>query len=467
MKRFYLALLMGGLLLPCLVAAQMAPVGVGMTIDEPEFYPAGQDSIINLTITNNDIDAWVTLSIIGVPSSWLSADTAIVKVNQGETRTIPIHASIPAGTEPAHYAYDITVTRSGDGSKMQDQVVVNVVQKVEAIITELDTSCFQCSEEITVSGMVKNIGTQPVALVVNVAFGSEFKMIDMGTVATSGEKRFTETFDLVDREPGEYDLIVDLMADNRKVFTETETFNIITQKNVSYVDKVTITPIGRFVAMQATNYGNAEDQAVFTSDRNAEWWVHFMGQEPESMTDTQYTWTASLAPEASTTVTFYEIYWPVIVLVFIIILVGIYYYLQFTTVSLRKTVRGSHKLIKEHDIPVSLIVKNNKVAMDSVVIRDIVPHGFSVSGKFDTLKPIVRKVGEGAELVWRIGKLRAGEERVLHYKMKPSKVHHGDIDLPLAAVRAKHDDKSIIKHSNVVELHGKVGEKKTHKVKVE
>ncbi|MBR9682195.1 MAG: hypothetical protein GOV02_00805 [Candidatus Aenigmarchaeota archaeon] len=466
MKRFFLALLIGGLLLPCLVVAQTTTL-VGIDIQEPDFYPAGQNSIANLTITNNDIDAWFTISIIGVPSSWLTAESSIVKVNQGETRTIALYGNIPAGAEPAYYGYDFTVTRSGDGFKMQEQVVVNVVQNVEAIITELDTSCFQCDTDITVSGTIKNIGTQPVPLVVNIAFGSEFKMIDMGTLDVSGEKKFIESFDFSDHEPGEFELIVDLMTDDRKVFSSTESFNIITEKNVSYIDKVTITPIGRFVAMQATNYGNAADGALFTSDRNSEWWAYFMGEEPDSITDTQYSWAASLAPEESATVTYYEIYWPVIVLVLIIILVGIYYYLQFTTISLRKTVRGTHRTIKGHDIPVALIVKNNKIAMDSVVIRDIVPHGFSVTGKFDTLKPIIRKISDGTELVWRIGKLRTGEERVLHYKMKPSKEIHGDVDLPLAAVRAKHDDKSIVKHSNVVELHGKITEQTKHTVKVE
>jgi len=465
MKRFLFALLLGGLLIPCLVLAQTYTV-IGIELDEPDYYPAGQDSIVNLTITNNDVESWFTLSIVGIPSSWLEPEQSIVRIEQGDIRVIPIHVNVPKDADPGHYAYDITVTRSGDGTKLKDQIVVNAVQRVEALISNLKTSCFQCEEDVTVSGTVKNIGTNSVPLVVNIAFGSDFKMIDMGTVAPSGEKKFVETINIEDYQPGEYELTIDLMTDDRKVYTDTNIFNIITQKNISYIEDITMTPIGRFVALRATNYGNSEDTAVMTVERNNGWWSYYVGEDPTSMTDSDYIWTQELASEESITVTFYDIYWPVIVGVILLIIVGIYYYLQMTTIGLRKTAR-THKMSKGHEIPVSLIVKNNKIVMDSVVIRDIVPHGFSVAGKFDTLKPVVRKIAEGTELVWRIGKLRSGEERVLHYKIKPSKEHYGDLDLPLAAVRAKHDDKSIIKHSNVVELHGKIKEAKKHKIKVE
>jgi hypothetical protein len=149
----------------------------------------------------------------------------------------------------------------------------------------------------------------------------------------------------------------------------------------------------------------------------------------------------------------------------IIILGGLKMYFTQITIELRKTVRGRHELKKDHEISAALIIRNHMIPMDTVVARDIVPHGFSVVGTFETMKPLVRKIAEGTELVWRVGSMRANEERVLHYKIKSNKDVYGDVDLPLAAIRAKHGEKSIIRHSNIVELHGAPKEQET-KVKV-
>jgi hypothetical protein len=70
-----------------------------------------------------------------------------------------------------------------------------------------------------------------------------------------------------------------------------------------------------------------------------------------------------------------------------------------------------------------------------VLVRDFVPAVAMVVERFDTLRPMLRKVAGGTEVVWKIDSLGPGDERVLTYRIKPVVDIVGVLKLPKAYVR--------------------------------
>jgi hypothetical protein len=78
-----------------------------------------------------------------------------------------------------------------------------------------------------------------------------------------------------------------------------------------------------------------------------------------------------------------------------------------------------------------------------VLIRDFVPSIATVVEKFDTLRPTLRKVAGGTELVWRLDSIGPLEERVLAYRVKPSVDIIGTLKLPKALMRYTDKEKKV------------------------
>jgi rRNA processing protein Gar1 len=68
-------------------------------------------------------------------------------------------------------------------------------------------------------------------------------------------------------------------------------------------------------------------------------------------------------------------------------------------------------------------------------VRDFVPAVATVVERFDTLRPTLRKVTGGTELIWTLDSLRSGEERVLNYRIRPVVDIIGTLKLPVAYVK--------------------------------
>jgi len=88
--------------------------------------------------------------------------------------------------------------------------------------------------------------------------------------------------------------------------------------------------------------------------------------------------------------------------------------------------------------------------MKDVLIRDYLPASAHLIERYDTLRPIVKKVVGGAELSWKFDALRPHEERIITYRIKPVMEIVGEIRLPKANIRYmdhnKEYRKSVSKH---------------------
>jgi hypothetical protein len=125
---------------------------------------------------------------------------------------------------------------------------------------------------------------------------------------------------------------------------------------------------------------------------------------------------------------------------------AIYSFNYVFRISIVKKHKYVGPLTKEKEITISLEVRNRtKHEIKDILIRDFVPSIATVVEKFDTLRPTLRKVAGGTELIWRLDYLKPLEERVLTYKVRPSIDIIGTLKLPKALMRYSDKDKKIKK----------------------
>ena len=74
--------------------------GVSITVDQPDEYLAGRNYILELTVTNNGKSDLFSLSILGVPSNWISADVDDFNLDAGETKKMDLVFSPPIDARP-------------------------------------------------------------------------------------------------------------------------------------------------------------------------------------------------------------------------------------------------------------------------------------------------------------------------------------------------------------------------------
>ncbi|MEA3229979.1 MAG: hypothetical protein U9P44_03615, partial [archaeon] len=76
-------------------------------------------------------------------------------------------------------------------------------------------------------------------------------------------------------------------------------------------------------------------------------------------------------------------------------------------------------------------VKNNSIRpIENVIITDYVPSVLHVLSNFTVKPTTMKKHHDSLELIWKIGKLKSKEERVLTYKVKPVVEVDGGITMP-------------------------------------
>jgi len=88
----------------------------------------------------------------------------------------------------------------------------------------------------------------------------------------------------------------------------------------------------------------------------------------------------------------------------------------------------------------------------SVMVRDWVsPLARVVMEGFEGTKPVVRRSDAGTELIWKLGDMSPGEERLLGYKIRPRVA--GNLKMPRATMRYKRSSgTSVRKRSNHVSI---------------
>jgi hypothetical protein len=454
MKKIVLYFLAMSLLFTQVAFAQDFSIDVGINKE----YLATHTDYVTLTINNPAQEDWFSISVFGFPQNWVVSKESLLRVPAFGSNTLLIEVKPARDALPNIYQYFLKVTRPSTGSVFERSMLIKVKQITSAILKDISLSCQICSDEIIVSGDVYNVGSKPLkGLAVIAKVSNQQKTFPIEDLAILGSKDFALSFSLEDMGPGDYDIDFNLVdAVGSSFYKETRTFNIPPIENIVYDEDVSTTPFGSTIVVSATNKGNVESEAGLESVSPQGWYYFLSGPTPTGMMLGKYYWKTTLAPDETRSITYSEIYWPTYVLIIGGVFIAVFIYWQSTALVFSK------RLIKKpgKEVSVSLHLKSKKRGVGNVVVKDTVPSNFSIVSKFESVKPLIKKVAKGVELHWKLGKLDPHEERVLHYTLKPAKELFKKVKLPSAKARGVRRKTPLYKRSNRVSIHPKKREKK-------
>ena len=241
------------------------------------------------------------------------------------------------------------------------------------------------------------------------------------------------------QKPGDYQVRVKLIGQlGRLLGQESVEFTVKEVKKLKKSKDVNYGFLKHDVTITIVNEGNVEFKNLEVCEYIPKFLESFFypEQRPTSKEVLKgriaYCWLLeSLKPGDSATIKYEVRYVNLVVL--IIILLGLATIAVWATLSPKVT--KTYHVKPSREIVVRLHVKNRgKRTIKDVVVRDVVPPTVKLVKEFETLKPKLKKVPNGIELIWRLGDLKPGEERVLTYKLKPYLEVLGSFMLPKAVL---------------------------------
>lgn len=440
MKKFVLA----ALTFLIFAAPALAEDGLFVTATQPSEVLAGESTFFDVTIDNKVEEAdWYSLSIY--PSDWVSIEggTSALFLGAYDKKTFRVNVNPPVDARGINYIYSV----SANGRKLgaSTGVIVPVKQRYRSLLlTDFSVSCSECSDFIELTAKVKNVGNIEIEnLNFLISAGQYSKSVGLEKLEQGEEKTVSVKFLVGSWSPGNYDASVKLTS-NAGSDNKRAQFSVPVQSRIISTKYSQKNFLGSTVYLIVKNEGNVQSTTDVLSEKISDPFVAvYPVDRPSSATGGILTWYATLAPGEQRTYVYSQVFWPIPLGGFLVVLGAAYAYVIATAIEIRKAIFG-----KAGVFGVSLQVKNRGPATDGVVVKDVVPATFSVIPSFETLKPIMRRVAEGTELIWRVGTVGKGEERVLHYKIKPVGPASGA--LPKAVLRGRRGMSYLQKTSNFV-----------------
>jgi hypothetical protein len=207
------------------------------------------------------------------------------------------------------------------------------------------------------------------------------------------------------------------------------------------------------IEITVKNEGNVPTGSLYISEAIPTFMKVFFFPKKEPMMEEPkdnriiYTWAVpSLNPGESYTITYEISTWNAVLIAVVLVVIIAYAFVSIFSVSIEKKHKAIGPITKEREITIMLEVKNrSRNEIRDVIVRDFVPGIATVIEKFDTLRPTLRKIANGTELVWKINSLAPGDERILTYRIKPIVDIVGTLKLPKAYLKFMDKKKEIKK----------------------
>jgi hypothetical protein len=207
------------------------------------------------------------------------------------------------------------------------------------------------------------------------------------------------------------------------------------------------------VEISVKNEGNVPTTSLYISETIPSFMkvFFFPKKEPdlEEVKDNRivYSWLVPpLAPGNVYKITYEISTWNAVLIAIVLIVIVVYSFASIFSISIEKKHRVTGPITKDKEITIMLEVRNRtRHEIRDVIVRDFVPGIATVVEKFDTLRPTLRKIANGTEIVWKINSLAPGDERVLTYRIKPIVDIVGTLKLPKAYLKFMDKKKEVKK----------------------
>ena len=241
--------------------------------------------------------------------------------------------------------------------------------------------------------------------------------------------------------PGNYKVEVSLLDSLNKIVDSTsETFQV----NAIYTNEpeksTTLNVLSSTVRIRIKNEGNAPTPPFYVSE-SLPLFAKILFQ-PETKPDKEetvgnsviyYWYVEKIEPGKEITIVYRISLVNVWILILCIIFLSWVGYRYAFTPAIVKKSSYVGRLEPGKEITISLEVKNkSRHSIHDVTIKDFVPSILKLVGKFDTLRPKLKKTSAGVYLTWKLDSLKPKEERILTYRVKPALEIAGVLNLPKA-----------------------------------
>lgn len=240
-------------------------------------------------------------------------------------------------------------------------------------------------------------------------------------------------------QPGSYVLEIRVLINEKVRGYYSKKFNVIRNPDVKektvrdsrfLIEKV------RFIK---SNEGNTEQEESFYYDAN--WFSKIFttyGTEPTEKQSKALVWAFTLEPGKTYEVDVQTDYRGLCLIILILILLGILgVYFFGKKIAIRKEVFKVKHESGLSELKIMLHVKNRGTEVRDMEIIDFLPKLIHpVKGNYSTLEPFkVQRGSLGLKLIWKLDRLRFGEERIITYRVGSSLNIIGSITLPRAVVK--------------------------------
>jgi hypothetical protein len=434
---------------------------------------SGESGSIKVNVKNNQaIRDTFSLSIFppyyyGVVAS---PEKYTLALDPGESTSFGINFEIPECAEETPISFTITV-RSLTNSEVYDSksFVVEVVRKYGICIYEfkINKQRLDPGDKLEIEVSLKNPSeslSQPFNLQTNILLDKEvLKRFDdyIETIEGKTTKTVFHEFEIGKyQKPGFYTIEVLLKDKYGTVVSQKKTqFNVAT-RNAS--EEMSFLPISKTVKygfltqtveVSVKNEGNVPTTSFYLSESIPLFMKIFFipKKEPELEEAKEnrviYSWLVPpLNPGDVYTVTYEISTWSAVMITILLIIIIVYTFVSAFKISLVKKPTYRGPITKDKEITIMLEVKNKtRHEIKDVIVRDFVPGIATVIEKFDTLRPTLRKIANGTEIVWKLNSLAPGDERILTYRIKPIIDVVGMLKLPRAYLKFMDKKKEVKK----------------------
>jgi len=432
---------------------------VGITLDtNAATLTSGGTRQVVATITNNQqkVDTF-TLSIF--PPSWLGTTTTLstdrVTLAPGASQDVTITFGASDCVQEFSNLFSVTARSLSDNTLQNSATLkLTTVRMYQVCISsaKFDMDSVRPGDTLTLTVSIENPASSeslPVSLTVNVknSAGNVLQTfsdsIDTIQGTSTVDKSYHYTFGNFS-QPGNYVFDIELFDSTGKTINSQQ--KMIQLKSVNQTSQTKDISYGMLlqtVTITVKNDGNLPVNNIFVHETIPNFMKLFFypkdtpASESTNADTTTYSWLIpTILPGEQKTITYQIAVWnAVLVIIGIVVLVLVIFRTVFT-VRIVKSYKKFATVAGAKEIQIQLEIRNrSRHVHKDVIVRDLIPSTAVVIDRFDTMRPSIRKLPGGTELVWKFETLRPHEERVITYRIKPSMEIVGEILLPTSSVR--------------------------------
>ncbi|MDY6770866.1 MAG: hypothetical protein SV186_02800 [Candidatus Nanohaloarchaea archaeon] len=431
-------------------AAAQSGFDVTVSSEDTTVRPAqGETAKFHITVTNTaeQQQRFRVSYITGTATdpAWYYLENPFITLEPNETEMTTLYATPDMTAQAGTMGPRIIVFPLDDPDNRFNKLVsFSVIRdtNLEIISFEGPQAMYKPGETVNVSMTVKNVIQRDIAAnryqVVMTVNGDQTTR-PVPSIEAGETERITAALELESYRAGIYDLTVEIREIGGEVHsTQQAKIEVTKERRLGYDHTSSKSFLSSSKTVRVTNTGNVVVEDLNVS-KSAAWYIDpFVSfpQEPDQIVNVdgerKYVWTVErLEPGESVSFSYTVSYWSLVLVLLILVAAGAVLVRRFRSVTLVKSGRRSGDRLSIH-----LRVKNNTGSrIEDVEVEDFVPGIASLIEKFDSRSPEkIQSTDDGTKMVWKLGMMEPGEERIITYKVKPRVQVEGYISLPEAEV---------------------------------